>query len=87
MDEKVKEKLLKQIDLIQQMSQNPDISADKLAILTGAMASVAAVLLGGNQFPGEVGLNCQYVAPLPLEDLLALHAARAQRLNRQGEDR
>ena len=88
MDESIKKILLKQVELLQQKSENA--RTEELIVLSTAMAALVYALAGGSQFPGGAGLNCQYVAPLPLEDLLALHAARVQRWNRQdpvGKDR
>lgn len=83
----VKEKLLKQVELLQQKSQEPIISADSLAILTSAMVSVSVVLLGGTRSPGEASRCHPYVVTLSVEDLADLCAGRAQRLHRQGEAR
>ena len=87
MEDQVKEKLLKQVELLQQKSQEPSISADSLAILTSAMVSASAVLLGGNQSPGEALSYHPSLAVLSVEDLTDLYAGRAQRLRRQGEAR
>lgn len=85
MEDRVKEKLLKQVELLQQKSQDPSISADSLAILTSAMVSASAVLLGGNQSPGGVLKYHPSLAVLSVEDLTDLYAGRALRLRRQGE--
>ena len=78
MDDSIKKNLLKQVELLQQKSENAN--TQELIELSKVMVSLAS-LWAGSQFPGGVGLNCQYVTPLPLEDLLAIHAARVQRMN------
>ena len=83
MDDQVKEKLLKQMELLQQKSQEPSISADNLAKLTSAMVSLAAVLQGENQsFYGALSYHPS-LAVLSVEDLTDLYAGRALRQRRQ----
>lgn len=83
MDEKAKEILLKQMELLQQKSQESTASAEALVVLSTAMAAVANVLLGGNQsFYGD-GTCHPYVVQLPVEDLIGLYAARARRAGRE----
>lgn len=81
-EDRVKEKLLKQVELLQQKSQDPSISADSLAKLTNAMVSVSVVLLGGNQSPGEALSYHPSLAVLSVEDLTDLYAGRALRQRR-----
>ena len=77
-EDRVKEKLLKQVELL----QHPSISADSLAKLTNAMVSVSVVLLGGNQSPGEALSYHPSLAVLSVEDLTDLYAGRALRQRR-----
>lgn len=85
MDEKVKEKLLKQIDLIQQMSYHAD--AKELIELSKVMADLATLAVG-NQSPGAALSYHPSLAVLSVEDLTDLYAGRALRQRRsQGEAR
>ena len=85
MEDQVKKELLKQMELLQQKSQDPGLNADSLAKLTDAMVSVSMVLLGGSQSFYGAGTHHPYVVQLPAEDLVELYVARAQRARRTGE--
>ena len=83
MDEKAKEILLKQMELLQQKSQEAKESAEALVVLSTAMVAVANVLRDGTQsFYGD-GTCHPYVVQLPVKDLIELYAARARRVGRE----
>ena len=82
MDEKVKEKLLKQIELIQQMSYHANVQ--ELIDLSKVMSSLIG-LLAGSQSSGGASRCHPYVVTLSVEDLADLCAGRVQRMHRQGE--
>ena len=83
MDDQLKEKLLKQVELLQQKSQEPSISADNLAKLTSAMVPLVVILLGGNLSSGGALSYHPSLAVLSVEDLTDLYAGRALRQRRQ----
>ena len=81
MDESIKKILLKQIELLQQKSE--DASTEQLIALSAAMAAIAQPLVAGSQSFYGAGTCHPYVVQLPAEDLVALYAARARRYGQE----
>ena len=81
MDESIKKLLLKQVELLQQKSENA--STEQLIAISAAMAAlVQALAVGSQSFYGA--RTCHpYVVQLPAEDLVALYAARARRYGQE----
>lgn len=83
MDE-IKETLEKQLELLYERSKTVDDMC--LADITEQMVQIAALLLDREKSQSFYGAStCHpYVVQLPVEDLVDLYAARAERWNRQG---
>ena len=77
MDESIKKILLKQLELLQQKAENAN--TDQLIAMSAAMAAIAQALMVGSQSFYGGGTCHPYVVQLPVEDLIALYAARARR--------
>ena len=80
----VKRTLEKQLELLSERSRTVEDMC--LADVTEQMVQIAALLLDREKSQSFYGAStCHpYVVQLPVEDLVALYAARAERWNRQG---
>ena len=86
MDDTIKEKLLKQVELLQQRSTG-NVSTEELIELTKVMVSLVTLAVG-NQSSGAALSYHPSLAVLSVEDLTDLYAGRALRWRRsQGEAR
>lgn len=86
-EEKVKEILEKQLQLLSEVSENFDayeMDASILPEFSLAMVEIASLLLQKNQSFYEASTSHPYVVQLPAKDLVDLYAARAELLHRRG---
>ena len=84
MSNKIKETLEKQFDLLAERSTQT--YGAELANLTDAMINLAVILESDvqNQAFYAASTRHPYVVQLPIEDLLALHVARAEQARQSG---